>query len=147
MTPGGRGSARVSAGRVARALGYAAGGALLAFGAFGLLSDAGDDHPIGWALWFGGGVLVHDLVIAPVVVAIGWALRRVARPVRAALLVSVLVVAGVAPVVMALGRRADNPSILPLPYGWNLVFVLAAVWLATGAVWAVRLVRRRRGVR
>ncbi|HEY3682081.1 MAG TPA: hypothetical protein VGL93_03535 [Streptosporangiaceae bacterium] len=133
--------------RVARGAGYAFGGALMLFGLLGLLSDAGDDHPIGWALWFAGGVLVHDLVIAPVVVAAGWALRRVARPVRAGLLVSVLVVAGVAPVVLALGRKPDNPSILPLPYGRNLVLVLAVVWLGAGAVWAVRRVRQRRGVR
>lgn len=133
-----------------RTAGYAAGGALMAFGAYGLLADAGDTHPIGWALWFAGGVLLHDLVIAPAVVAAGWALRRVPRVVRAGLLVSVLVVAGVAPVVLVLGRVPDNPSILPLPYGRNLAFVLAVVWLGAGAVAAVRYVRsvrQRRGAR
>jgi len=125
----------------ARRVAYAVGCALILTGAVGLLSDAADDHPIGWALWFGGGIVAHDLVIAPLVVAAGWALRRVPGAVRAGILVSVLVVAGTLPVVLALGRKPDNPSILPLPYGRNLVLVLAAVWLATGAL---VLWRRRR---
>ena len=124
---------------------YATGAALMAFGAAGLLSDPVDTHPAGWALWFGGGIIAHDLVIAPLVMAAGWALRPLARPLRAALLVSVLVTAGALPVVLGLGRRADNPSILPLPYGRNLVFVLAAVWLVTAAVLAWTHRRRRRG--
>lgn len=123
---------------------YSAGGALMIFGAAGLLSDPADTHPIGWALWFGGGVVAHDLVIAPLVLVAGWALRPLARPVRAALLVSVLVTAGTLPVVLALGRMPGNPSILPLPYGRNLLFVLAVVWLLTAAATAWTHPRRRR---
>ena len=122
--------------------GYAAGGALMLTGAVGLL--AADDHLLGWALWFAGGIVLHDLVIAPLVVATGWALRGLPRAVRAGLLISVLVVAGTLPVVLSPGRVPGNPTILPLPYGRNLLLVLAAVWVATGAVVAWR---HRRAVR
>jgi hypothetical protein len=51
------------------------------------------------------------------------------------------------PVVMAAGRRADNPSLLPHDYGQNLAIVLAVI-LAGGTVLtisrAARAGRRRR---
>lgn len=125
-----------------RWIAYGMGCALMLTGAIGLL--AANDHLIGWALWFGGGIVLHDLVIAPLVVAAGWALRGVPGVVRAGLLVSVLVVAGTLPVVLSLGRMPGNPTILPLPYGRNLLLVLAAVWAATGAIVAWR---HRRAVR
>jgi hypothetical protein len=42
-----------------------------------------------------------------------------------------LVTLATLPTVLALGRRADNPSILPLEYGRNLLIVLALVGLIT----------------
>lgn len=125
-----------------RWIAYAVGCALMLTGVVGLLSDAGDTNPLGWALWFGAGVVLHDLVIAPLVIAAAWAMRRVPGTIRAGVLVSVLVVAGTLPVVLGLGRRPDNPSILPLPYGRNLLLVLAAVWLGTAVVLVLRRVDR-----
>lgn len=126
-----------------RGIAYVVGCALMLTGVAGLLADPGDNQPVGWALWFAGGVVAHDLVIAPLVFVAGRALRGLPGTVRAGLLVSVLVVAGTLPVLLGLGRKPDNPSILPLPYGRNLLLVLAVVWAATGVATGVVLVARR----
>lgn len=134
---------------VRRRAGYAAGGALMLFGVAGLLADATRTHPLGWVLWFAGGIAVHDFVVAPLVALAGTALRRLraGRAVRAASLVSAFVVAAASPVVLGFGRRADDPSVLPLPYGRNLLLILAVLWCAAGAAALVRRLHRAQAAR
>ncbi|GAA3941353.1 hypothetical protein GCM10023085_23620 [Actinomadura viridis] len=131
-----------------RVLGHGVGGALIATGLGGLLRESGFDL-VGWAAWFGGGVLVHDAVIAPCVLLVGAATTRLPRSyrrhVQRAFTVGALVTLVALPFVLGQGRRADNPSILPLPYGRNLLIVLAAVLLLTACVaLGHRLASRRR---
>ncbi|MFF5257899.1 hypothetical protein ACFY4C_03060 [Actinomadura viridis] len=132
-----------------RLLGYGAGGALIAAGLGGLVRESGFDL-VGWAVWFGGGVLVHDAILAPCVLLVGAATARLPRScrwhVQGALMVGGTVTLVASPFVLGEGRRADNPSILPLPYGRNLLIVLAAVLLLTAciALWQRRGSRRRR---
>lgn len=134
--------------RATRWTAYAVGCALMLTGAVGLLADPADDHPLGWALWFGGGIIAHDLVIAPLVFIAARALRGLPGAVRAGILVSVLIIAGALPVLLTPGRDPGNPSLLPLPYGRNLLLVLAAVWAVTGAILLGRWLRaHRRAVR
>lgn len=111
-----------------RWVGYALGGALVALGCAGLVLSL---DPVGWALWVGGILVAHDAVLVPVVLLVGVAVRRAGGPVRAGLIVAGLVTLATLPTVLALGRRADNPSILPLEYGRNLLIVLALVGLIT----------------
>ncbi len=111
-----------------RWIGYALGGALVALGCAGLVLSL---DPVGWALWVGGILVAHDAVLVPVVLLAGVAVRRAGGPVRAGLTVAGLVTLATLPTVLALGRRADNPSILPLEYGRNLLIVLALVGLIT----------------
>ncbi|WP_083983912.1 hypothetical protein [Actinomadura hibisca] len=111
---------------------YVVGGALIAYGAYGLASHV---DLIGWAIWFGGAVLVHDLLFAPAVLLAGAVVTH--RRTRAALVVAGAVTLVALPMVLGLGKRADNPSILPLPYGRNLLIVLAVIAVAA-------LLRRKR---
>ncbi len=111
-----------------RWIGYALGGALVALGCAGLVLSL---DPVGYALWVGGILVAHDAVLVPVVLLAGVAVRRAGGPVRAGLIVAGLVTLATLPTVLALGRRADNPSILPLEYGRNLLIVLALVGLIT----------------
>ncbi|MEV0619285.1 hypothetical protein AB0I81_38625 [Nonomuraea sp. NPDC050404] len=104
--------------------GYAAGAALIVLGLGGL---AADGILIGWALWFGGVLAVHDGLLAPGVAAAGTVIGRWPSSVRSALIVAATVALATLPTVLALGRRADNPSILPLTYGVNLLIVLAVI--------------------
>ncbi|MET7999706.1 hypothetical protein [Nonomuraea glycinis] len=109
-----------------RWVGYAAGGALIVLGLAGLALDG---VLIGWALWFGGILVVHDALLAPGVAVAGTVIGRWPQPVRTALILAGTLTVATLPTVLALGRRADNPSILPLAYGLNLVIVLAAIAL------------------
>ncbi|WP_166427213.1 hypothetical protein [Nonomuraea mesophila] len=109
-----------------RWVGYAAGGALIVLGLAGLALEG---ILIGWALWFGGVLVVHDALLAPGVAAAGTVIGCRSRSLRTALVLAGTLVLATLPTVLALGRRADNPSILPLSYGVNLLIVLAAIAL------------------
>jgi hypothetical protein len=124
----------------------AAGLALMGVGV-SLLMDV-RDLP-GVLLWLGGAVVLHDVVIAPMVLLVGLALVRsgVRGPVRAALLVAGALTTVALPVLLRPGRRA-NSSVLPLDYPRNWLVTVVVVASVT-AVWlAVRKFRdgRRRPV-
>lgn len=97
-----------------------------------------------FAGWLVGGVLVHDLVIAPLTLAIGVVLARVLPPwLRApvqvgAILTGVVLLFSIPGLVDA-GHNARNPSVLPNDYPLGVAIILGAVWLAV----AVAIVARR----
>jgi hypothetical protein len=121
--------------------------AAVGYGAIGLLTA---DVPLdAWATWFVGSALLHDLVIAPVWIGLGWLAARVLpRPARPAAVVGALV-AGVLtlvalPFALGFGADPDNPSFLPHHVGRNLLLIDLGV-LAVAAVWGtVATVRARR---
>lgn len=114
-----------------------AGMALSAYGLAGLLGDVRVGDVMSWLTYFGGGLLLHDLVWAPLVALGSVALVRVlparVRPIlQGALIVSATVLLVAYPVVSGGGRLPNNPSLLPLDYPRNLVVVLLAVWVVAG---------------
>lgn len=115
------------------------GFAAVGWGALGLLRD--DRVPLpAWLTWFVGSALVHDLVVAPLVVVIGAVLARfLPRPARPPIVVG-LVVSGVLtlvamPFILDLGTSTE-PGFLPLDYGRNLLLLVAGV-MTVAVVWAV----------
>lgn len=130
---------------VSKAAAYAAGLALIAVGLRGIV----DEVPLaGWAKWFAGAAVLHDAVLVPAVLAAGALTGLVPagqrRVVRAALVIGACVTVVAIPVVLAYGRRADEPSRLPLPYGRNLAIVLGAIAAAAACVVVVRAATARR---
>lgn len=120
----------------------------IGFGLRGVLTGgAATDWPV-TAAWLLAGALLHDLVLFPLVAAVGWLLARavpaVVRPVvRGGLVVAALVTAVAVPVLTGRGD-ATNPSTTPLDYRRNYLLVLAVIALVT-AVLAV--LRQRRAAR
>lgn len=129
--------------RTARYVLGAAGLLLIAIGArlVAVLPDPADV-----LVWLGGALVLHDGVLAPLALAAG--LLVAAGPargvVRGALLTGGALVLVTLPLLLRPGSP-PNPSALPLPYGRNLLIVLAAV-AAVAAVSAVSA-RFRRGRR
>jgi hypothetical protein len=126
----------------------AVGWVVMAVGARGVLMDAADTVPRRWLVLFLGSAVVHDLVVAPAVILVGWAVARAAppwarAPVQAGLLTSGAVALFALPFVAGYGRQPANPSALPLDYGRGLAVVLAVVWIACGA-WAFKTRRSPR---
>ena len=105
-----------------------------------------DIRPVTWVRWWVTAALVHDLIVAPLAIAVGWVVVRSApralkAPLQMALLVSAVLVAVSWPALRGYGRVPSNPTYLPRDYTSGLLISLAAVW-AVGAAWAVtRLLR------
>lgn len=120
---------------------------VLAIGLRGIITDRFLTHPVNWALFFLGGALAHDLLLAPAVAVLGTLARHVPAgvrpPVLGGMVVSGLLTAVALPVVLGLGKRADNPSQLPLDYHRNLLLLLALVWAVVGLLVLHRLVKSR----
>lgn len=126
----------------------AAGWAVMAAGAWGLVADAGRTRPADAVRFLLGLAAAHDLLVAPTVVLAGWAVARAVpaparAPVQAALVVSAVVGAFAFPFVRGYGRITTNPSILPRDYGRGTLVLLAAVWAAAAAGTVVRWRRGR----
>lgn len=128
------------------------GALLIAWGVLGLLRQAASTAPASWLGWFLGGLVAHDLLLAPAIFAVGLATRRLPTslqaPVRAALIVSGTLVLMSVPLLLGYGRATQpgNTSVLPGNYPSNLTIVLAAVWIIAGA-WALHGLARSRTTR
>lgn len=118
-------------------VGLAVGGPVIAFGVAGAVGDAASTHPAELARWVVGGALVHDLVLAPIVLGVSWLLGRLAGrrarrpalgPVRWAMATSAVLVLFAWPFVRGYGRNPGVPSLLNRDYGAGLVAYLVAVW-------------------
>jgi hypothetical protein len=113
----------------------------------GVLREADATHPRSWATWVIGAALVHDLVVLPLVLLVGLGLGQLLRPAwrgpaRAALVIGAVLALATWPTIRRFGARADNPTVLPLPAGRNLVaivVVLALVAIVAGIVRTRRL--------
>ncbi|MFJ6719271.1 MULTISPECIES: hypothetical protein [unclassified Streptomyces] len=100
--------------------------------------------PLDVLVWLGGALVLHDGVIAPLVLGVG--LLVAALPARGlsrgALLTGGAVLLVALPLLVRPGSP-PNPSALPLPYGRNLLLVLGAVAVAAGLLAVVSAVRTR----
>lgn len=106
------------------------------------------------AAWLGGGVVVHDAILAPLALVVGAGLMRVTPARWRAAVAGALVVLGsltllAIPVLGRFGARPDNPTLLDRNYllGWaavSAVVVLGALLVGglAGSPWHSR--RRRR---
>jgi hypothetical protein len=118
------------------------GWAFIANGVRGVLENHRVVHLSGFLRVFVGALLVHDVLLAPFVIALGTIVSRVVPPairaaVQAGLIISGVVVLFAFPFVRGYGRVPDNPTILPRNYAQGLAMVLAVVWLGVVAVAAV----------
>ncbi|MFC8145628.1 hypothetical protein ACFUKV_28395 [Streptomyces paradoxus] len=127
---------------VMRVLTGAAGVTLMGVGVSLLLEVR--DLP-GVLVWLGGAVVLHDVVVAPLVLLVGLVAVRggVRGPVRGALLVAGALTAVALPVLLRPGKSA-NSSVLPLDYPRNWLLALVAVATVTVLLFAVRETRRTR---
>ncbi len=127
---------------------YAAGSAMVAFGLWGELFGA-DTNPLRWAELLVVAALAHDLVLAPVVITLGVATRRLLpsrlrSAVQGAWLVSAVLLLVAIPGLGRFGAKADNPSVLPRDYPTGLAVGVGTVVLVTAILVLLRQVRQRR---
>lgn len=111
----------------------AAGLGMVAFGVAGLLRHADETMPLNAVTFLVGGLVLHDGLVAPLVMVGGLLLarvlpRRVRPTVQGAFVVSAALTLVAIPPWTGRGRLANNPSILPQDYGTGLLTALAVVW-------------------
>lgn len=138
--------------RAARGTLVAVGLVLLGVGAVLLLTELAPARWTGVAVWIGAAILVHDGVVAPVVVAIGLGAERVRDRLRldvrgiavaqGALLVGAILTAITVPALIASTLGNPNPTILVGAYG----AALAVIWVVLAGVAAIAIGVSRRAV-
>jgi hypothetical protein len=135
--------------RAVRAVLVALGLIITGYGA-ALLLDEPRAIMLRIVLWSLVGVVVHDLVFAPLCVALGFAGRRLISqkwwgPVAVAALCSVVLVMLAIPVFDKPGMRPDNLTVLDRDYHAGLWISLAIVWACVPLyLLAARLLPRRK---
>jgi hypothetical protein len=87
--------------------------------------------------WFVGAAILHDAVLAPAVIVVGWLLgrgapRRARVPVTAGLVVAGVILLYSIPALFTDGAQVADPSTLPNDEPRNVLLVLAAVGFVTG---------------
>jgi hypothetical protein len=123
----------------------------IGYGALRILTDSKDTKPIALLKWLIGSLLVHDLLIAPVVIGIGWLLARFVPPRARAFAQAGLVSGGL---VGALGvlliwrqgkSSARSLALLQQNYTANLLVLLVIIAVVTAGCYliSVSLVNRR----
>lgn len=125
---------------ISAALGWAA----ITWGVVGIFRHRLDTRPANLAKFVVGGALLHDLLVAPLVILAGVLVARAvpgrARgPVQVALIVSGIVALFSWPLVRAYGLAAHNPTSLPHNYALNLLIVLGVVWAVAAAAVVLKL--------
>ena len=120
------------------------------YGGYLLLSRQDHDQLVSAAIWLGAGVVLHDFVLAPLVLVAFLVGGRLLPDGLRAVVVAGLVVLGTAtivaiPVLGGFGERPDNPSLLNRDYwtGWLVLAALVAVAVVAGGL---RARSRRRGL-
>jgi hypothetical protein len=128
------------------------GWCVIGYGIVGLVGAKGGAREA-WevAAWVAGGHVVHDLVVLPLTVLVGFGVARLVGPpwrgpVRAGLMASAVIVAVAYPALRGFGRKPGNPSVLPLDYATATLTVLGVAW-AIVALWVSTRVWRRRATR
>lgn len=128
---------------ISAAIGWAV---MLGVGLRGIFAHRIDTRPANLAHFVVAGALLHDLVVAPVVIVLGVLVVRAVpgrsrAAVQAALAVSAIVTLFAYPLVRGYGLATNNPTSEPHNYTANLLIVLAFVWAV--ALTVVVVVHRR----
>jgi len=129
----------------------AAGGLLLIFGVFRLVTELDTGDLVVLGLWLAAAVALHDGLIAPIVVGTGVLLTgvpaRARRYVQGALIVGALITVIAMPLI---GRQDSQPAskaILLRDYATNLSLLLGMTAAVALALYAVRVLRSHGQVR
>lgn len=118
------------------------------FGVLRLLTQIPDSNLVVLAVWLVAAVVIHDGVLSPAILAVGWALARAIPPrarryVQAALISGGLIVAVAIPLILRAGKQPESKAILRQDFGGNLTILLGLVAALSLVFYAVRVARDR----
>jgi hypothetical protein len=125
-----------------------AGILLLLYGLVRLVINISNVDLVWVAVWMAAALIIHDAVIAPGVVGVGWLLRRLLpdrarRYVQMGLIIAAAVTIIAIPMIYRRGSQPPQKTLLIQNYGANLALLLGIVAGLTVAAYVVRVVRDR----
>ena len=128
-----------------------AGLGLALFGAFRLLTEVPLRSVAFLGVWMLAALVIHDGVLSPLIVTMGWLLRRLVpdrarRFLQIALIVCGLVTVIALPLIYLRGSQPAVKALLLRDYGANLTVIVGIVAVVTLALYAIRVARDRNQV-
>jgi hypothetical protein len=132
-------------------IGLAAAGILLAlFGVSRLFTQVPVSSLVGLGIWLVAALVIHDGIVSPLVVAVGWLLRehvpdRGRRFVQAALILGATVTVIAVPMIYRQDTQPDSKALLEQSFGGNLSLLLGLIAAGTLLAYAVRVARDQSG--
>jgi hypothetical protein len=127
----------------------ATGGIALAlFGCFRLATQLPVATLIALGSWLVAALIIHDGILSPAVVAVGWLLRthvpdRGRRYLQGALIVTGSATVIALPMIYLRGSQPEVKALLLRDYGLNLTLIVGAVAVCSMLLYAVRVARDR----
>jgi len=128
-------------------------GVLLAlFGVFRLVTQIPPFPLVILALWLVGALVVHDGILSPIVVGVGWAVARVVPPrarryFQGALIMAALVTVIAIPMIYRQDSQPRSKSMLLQNFGLNLTLLIGIIAALSLLAYAVRVARDQSGQR
>jgi hypothetical protein len=126
-----------------------AGGILLGlFGIFRLVTEISVSSLLALAIWLACALIIHDGLLSPTVVGVGWLLRRLVpdrerRYLQVWLIMSALVVVIAIPMIYLRGSQPAAKAILLQDYVANLALIIGILAALTLAWYGVRVLHDR----
>ncbi len=132
-------------------IGLGVAGILLGlYGAVNLLTGVDIGTLLVLALWLVGAVVIHDGVLSPAVLGVGWALHRwvpvrARRYTQAGLIAGGLITVVATPMILQQGAEPASKALLRQNFGGNLTLLLGLVAAASLVLYAARVARDTAG--
>jgi hypothetical protein len=122
--------------------------ALGAFGIFRLATEIPLHNLLILAVWLVAALIIHDAVMEPSVIGVGWLLRRYIpdrgrRYVQIALIMIVPVAVIAIPMIFLRGSQPMEKALLLRNYGVNLIMIIGIIAVIGLILYAVRVARDR----
>jgi len=125
-----------------------AGGLLLAFGVFPLVTGLDGHDLLVLGVWLAAAVVIHDGLVAPITVSTGVALTRVPprrrRYLQGALVVAALITVVALPLIDRQGTQPASKAILLRDYSGNLALLLGLTAAVAIVLYTLRVLREQR---
>lgn len=126
----------------------APGVALIAYGAYRLLSEIPAEDLVSIGVWLAAALVLHDAVVAPVTVGLGvvlarWVPPRARRYVQGTAVAAALVTVIALPLIHRQGTQPSVKALLAQSYGTNLAVLVAGICAVGMLLYGVRVVRDR----
>jgi hypothetical protein len=122
-----------------------AGGLLLTFGSFRLVTELDASDLLALVVWLIAAVVLHDGLIAPITVGTGVALTRVPprarRYLQGGLIAGALITVIAIPLIMRRGTQPESKAILLRDYAANLSLLLGLTVAVALVLYALRVLR------